>query len=294
MPHYRVDSEYKPLKAVLLCRPQPQIQAIACPADVLHSGKIDHAEISREYDELVKVYKKFKIKVFFISPRKIKGTDDSYIFNLIYVRDLFFMTTRGAILSKMAIEVRRDEVRYAKRALGAIDAPVRGSIQGSATFEGADALWVNSRLAVVGVGNRTNTAGFSQIKKELSRDGIQCVCVPAPKASIHLLGALQLVDSDLALARIDLISPVIPKFLKKNKIEVVNIGESDEVAKKQAMNFVTIAPRKIIMPAGCPRTKKIYERSGIKVAAEVEAEELVKGAGGLACATGILTRETLS
>lgn len=290
MPRYRVDSEYRPLNAVLLCRPQAKMHNIARPKDALHCGKINYAGLAREYDELVKVYKKFKIMVFFIDPRKIKGTNESYIFNLIYARDLFFMTARGAILSKMAVEVRRDEVRYAKRALGSINVSVRRSMQGNATFEGADALWVNSRLVLVGVGNRTNTAGFSQIEKELGQDGIHCVCVPAPKASIHLLGALQLVDSNLAMARRDLVSPVILKFLKKNKIEVVNIGESDEVTKKQAMNFVVIAPRQIIMPAGCPRTRKIYERSGIKIVAAVEAEELVKGAGGIACATGILAR----
>lgn len=288
--HYRLDSEYKPLKAVLLCRPQIEIGGIACPRDVLHAGKIDYIHFSKEYDDLIKLYKKLKIKVYLVDPRKIKGTDDRYIFNLIYARDLFFMTPKGAILSKMSEAVRQDEVRYVERALRRRKVFIRKSIQGSATFEGADALWVNGRLVIVGVGKRTNQEGFLQLKEELKRDCVACVSVPAPQSSLHLLGALQFVDSNLVLVRGNLISPGTLELLKRNKIEAANIPENGELTKNEAMNFVTIAPREIIMPAACPRTKKIYERLGIKVAAEAQTAELVKGAGGLACATGILCR----
>ena len=44
------------------------------------------------------------------------------------------------------------------------------------------------------------------------------------------------------------------------------------------------------MVANNPLTKRIYEANGIEVAAEVEVSELIKGAGGLGCATGILCR----
>jgi arginine deiminase len=35
----------------------------------------------------------------------------------------------------------------------------------------------------------------------------------------------------------------------------------------------------------------LYEDNGIEVAAQVEVSELLKGAGGIGCATGILNRE---
>lgn len=270
------------------------MQDAACPKVVLHRGKIDYFRLADEFDNLVDLFKKLKIKVHFIDPRRIKGTDERYIYNLIYARDLFFMTPRGAVLSQMGAEVRRDEARYAERALLRIKAKIRTSIQGHATFEGADALWVTDKLVIVGVGKRTNAAGFSQLKKELSRDDVSCVPVPAPRASLHLLGALQFVDANLAVARAALLGSQIRRVLKKNRIEVVDLGETREVVERQAMNFVTIAPRKIIMPANCPSAKKIYLSAGINVTAEVETKELVKGAGGLACATGILSREALS
>jgi len=287
---YYVNSEYKPLKAVLLCRPPSGIGNIDSPRDVLHLARIDYAAIEREFEKMVAVYKKFKIKVFFIDSRKIKDTDERYVFNLMFTRDLFFMTLHGAILSRMFSEVRQDEVRYAEKALQKDSIRIRKSIQNNGTFEGADALWVNDRLVVVGVGKRTNAEGFRQIKEELKRDGVKCVCVPAPRDTLHLLGALQFVDSALCLVRVNLVDPEIINFLKRNRIKIIKIPENGEVRKKQAMNFLTVTPREIIMPADCPQTKRIYERAGIKVAAEIKVTQLVNGGGGLACATGVLAR----
>ncbi len=57
------------------------------------------------------------------------------------------------------------------------------------------------------------------------------------------------------------------------------------------MNFVTISPRRIIMAASTDDVKRVLLSSGIEVAAEIEISELLKGAGGLGCATGIINRK---
>lgn len=46
------------------------------------------------------------------------------------------------------------------------------------------------------------------------------------------------------------------------------------------------------MAAGCPETKQIYRNAGIEVVAELPILQLINGAGGLACATGILARKS--
>jgi N-dimethylarginine dimethylaminohydrolase len=289
MNHY-CNSEYRPLRSVLLSVPSPEIEKVDEPGKALYSKIIDYDILKKEYDKLVKVYKKLKIKVNFINVKKIADTDPRYKFNLMFVRDLFFMTPKGAILSRMSSEIRRDEVRYAERALKNIKVPIIGSIQGEGTLEGADALWVNEKLVLLGVGNRTNTKGFLSLKKELRRQGAQCVPVPVPGGVLHLLGALQFVDSGLALVRTELVDIKIIDLLKKNRIRIIAIPENREVRAKYAMNFVTVAPKRIIMPADCPRTKRIYENSGIKIIAEIRTTQLNNGGGGIACATGILSR----
>lgn len=287
---YSVCCEFGRLKAVLLCRPHPYIKNITDPQAVLHAKKIDYAAILKEYEQIVKVYKKFNIKVFFINiPLQYLG-DKMALYNIMFTRDIFFMTPRGAIVSRMSSVVRRGEVSHAQRTLQNLGIPVCKIIDGEGTFEGADALWVNKKLVMLAVGNRTNRAGFLQVQKQLGKDDIKCMPVSAPPGVLHLLGALQFIDSDTALAREELIGLEILDFLERAKIKVSLIPDSTEIRKRHALNFVIISPRKIIMPKGCPRTKRLYERLGIKVAAELAVSELVNAGGGLACATGILAR----
>lgn len=288
---YAVNSEYKPLKAVLLYKPGPEIEKVDDLQDVLYTRRIDYKIIEKEYEQIIKLYKKLKVKVYLIDSHKFDGRDQRHLFNMMYTRDLLFMTPEGAIISKMAQVVRHDEVKYVEKTSRDIGIPIRKTIEGNGTFEGADALWVNSRLVVVGVGNRTNIEGFFQIRNELRIQEIDCVSVPIPRDTQHLLGVLQLVDSDFALVRVDLVDLEIIDFLKRNKINIINIPENEEVRDKQAMNIVTVAPREIIMPAGCPRIKKIYESYRIKIAAEIQISQLINGGGGLACATTAIARE---
>jgi arginine deiminase len=74
--------------------------------------------------------------------------------------------------------------------------------------------------------------------------------------------------------------------------KLIELEETKSVRQNQAMNFVTISPRRIVMVAGNPETKRLYEENGIEVAAEVDVSELLKGAGGIGCATGILSRKS--
>jgi len=122
---------------------------------------------------------------------------------------------------------------WAKGALHAAGVPVRTAIYGSGTFEGADALWINNSLVIVGVGNRTNAEGFRQIKEELMQDGVNCISVPSPCSSTHLLGSLQFIDSETALVRFGLSdSEIIINLLKENKIKMITIPENAEVIEK--------------------------------------------------------------
>lgn len=287
---YSVNSEYKSLKAVLLHRPHLEIEEPEHPQDVLHIKKIDYKIIEKEYNQIINLYKRLKVKTYLIDSDRIADRDKRCLFNMMYTRDLLFMTPEGAIMSKMKFALRQDEVKYAERALRSRGVHIIKTIEGAATFEGADALWMNPRLVMVGVGNRTNIQGFFQIQDALKLQGIDCLSVSAPQDAPHLLGVLQLVNSDLALVRVDLADSKIIDFLKRNKINIVNIPENDEVRKRQAMNIVTVAPREVIMPDDCPRMKRIYQSHGIKIAAEVKINQLINGGGGLACATAIIAR----
>ncbi len=285
-----VQSEYGTLAAVLLYRPGPEVGWHPDPASILHLRPIDHAALVREFDGLFALYASLGVEVATVDPAPLDG-DRHYLFNMMYCRDLLFMTPAGAIMAGMASPVREREPAYAGRTLSAHGIPVLGTVSGAGRFEGADALWITDRLVAVGVGNRTNLAGFEQVRDLLQPQGVACVPLPSyQRLTQHLLGTVQLVDRDLALVRTGLADPAAVRFLTEHGYRIVPLPESAEVRNRQAMNVVTVAPRTVIMPAGCPETREIYRAAGLAVAGEPAITQLTAGAGGLACATGILAR----
>jgi len=286
-----MNSEYKPLQGVLLHTPGREISDVENPAGILHKSRIDHRLMAEEYALLRTALKKMKIEVHDMDAGPVEGADARSVFNLMYCRDLFFITPAGAIPARMATNIRKDEVKFAQRTLKRLGVPVSKVMDERATFEGADALWVHERLVVVGVGHRTNMAGYVHIRDALRKEGIRCIPVPSTqKVTQHLLGVLQFVDARLVLARRELMDDELVSFLNSHHIRRIDIPETEEVRERQAMNILTVAPGTIIMGANCPDTKKRFESAKVRVAAEVPISQLIRGGGGLACAVAPLRR----
>lgn len=284
----QVFSEHGPLKEVLLFKPGSELAAIRNPDRVQHLGRIRPAKIEREFDDLCDLYRKLGIRVHFVDRDAFPGPLE--LFNLMYVRDLFFNTKEGAVVARMGSVVRAGEEKYAALALARLAVPIGRTIGGSGLFEGADALWLNGKTVLCGLGRRTNVAGLQQLEDFLALQGVRCLPIKLPEGVQHLLGILQIVDKDLALIRVKKAPRALMTLLSRQGIRLVEVPESAEVIERQGMNVVTVAPRTIVMPSGCPKLRRLYGSSGIEIAGEAEITELCKGAGGLACATGIVSR----
>jgi N-dimethylarginine dimethylaminohydrolase len=288
---FGLDSEYTQLASVLLYKPGAAISDHPDPSAVQHLAPINHEELSGQLDRLIETFTLLGIRVTLVDPPGEIADTSNY--NMMFCRDIFFMTPKGAILANMANETRRGEVSHAARTFAKAGIPVLHTVDGDGRFEGADALWINKGLVAVGIGNRTNMPAFTQLQAVLRKQGIDTVPLPSTqKRTQHLLGSLQIVDRDLALVREGIISPKTITCLKKHGFRIVAIPENPEVRSSQAMNIVTVAPRKVLMTAGCPVTKRIYLDAGIDVVAELVISQLINGSGGLACATGTLARSS--
>ena len=283
----RVDSEYKRLEAVMLHCPGRELARVGNPNAVQHLEKIDPAAIKKEYAAIASAFRGLGVAVHFL-PRAFEGWPAKP--NLMYVRDLFFNTREGAVVSRMASAVRAGEEKYASLALAGLGIPVVRTVSGRGLFEGADALWLDPKTVVCGVGNRTNAAGFAQLRAVLKPQGVSAVAVKLPRGVQHLLGLVSIVDARLALVRVELAPKSLTGLLSARRFAVVPVPETEETTGRQGMNVVAVAPRKIVMPKGCPALKRAYAAAGVTIAAEVEIGQLARGAGGLACATGILSR----
>ena len=287
----RVDSEYKPLKAILLYCPGPEINAIQQPNAVQHIARVDLEEITREYKKLTETFQALGVAVHYIRPGALQPGNKLEKYNLMFARDLFFNTKEGAVIARMGSTVRAGEEKFAVHALAQLAILINKTITNNGLFEGADALWINSRTVMCGLGSRTNHDGFQQLRAVLKAQGVETLPVNLPAETQHLLGILHIVDERLALVRTQIAPKRLVNILKRAGISIIDVAETEEVRVRQGMNVVTVKPKTIVMPANCPDLKRLYLAAGISVAAEVKIDQILNGAGGLACATGILARE---
>ncbi len=278
-----IAGEWQPLKAVLLHRPGRELSCSPDPDEVQMLQEVDWRRARSQHDTLAQAYRDSGVRVDYLEPE----IDPSP--NQMFVADLFFATPEGVILGRPASKVRAGEERWVAAALARLGVPVVRSISGRGTFEGADAMWITSRKVIIGRGLRTNDEGIAQLTAVLAQMGVETLVVDMPFGTMHLMGMLRIVDRDLAVAWPTRLAHAAVKALEAEDFEVVFLPDQKEALEGFALNFVTIAPRTIIMPDGNPNCRSFYQRHGIRCIT-VQVDELAKAAGAVGCLTGILER----
>lgn len=281
---YRVRSEVAPLRAVLLARPGQELAFTESPAEQLMLERVDLPTLCEQADAVAEFYRAHGVTVHRFRPRTPPPP------NFLFQRDLFFMTPEGAVLGRPAAQQRAGEERFAAEALAAIGVPILHSMSGRATFEGADALWIDGATVLVGTGRRTNDEALDAMRQVLAAQAVEVIATPLPGDIQHLLGIVTPLDGDLVAVRADKATDAMRQALTTRGHELLELPADDELLDRRGMNFVTLAPREVVMPAGAPGIRGRLESHGVAVH-ELEVGEYVKAAGGLGCLTGILWRE---
>jgi N-dimethylarginine dimethylaminohydrolase len=209
--------------------------------------------------------------------------------NLLYVADLVFMTPEGAVVGRTASTVRAGEERLAARALARLGIPILHTVRGTGVFEGADAAWLDGSTVLLATGLRTNEEGARQVEAVLREQGVDVRSTTLPDGTMHLMGQLRYADRDLALAWSQRLDPSTPPILAEHGYSILSIPSEDEAIGGYALNLVTLAPRSVLMAAHNPLTQACLEDAGI-TCTTVDVSEIVRGAGGIACMTGVLER----
>ena len=283
-----IDSEWRRLRAVLLHRPGAELAASAAPDAALMLAPLDLGKARAQHDELAQAYRDQGVEVHAIEPEAPARPNQRF------AADLFFMTPEGAVLGRPASRVRAGEERQVARRLAALGVPILRSLRGAATFEGADAAWLDPGTVLIGRGLRTNRAGADQLHALLKEMGVSVITVDLPAGAMHLMGLLRVADRDLAIAWPRRTPAAAIEALRERGIRVAFIpAEAEARAEVQggmALNFVTLGPRRILMVDGNPAAQAFFEAHGIECL-RVAADELAKAAGAVGCLTGVLWRD---
>jgi N-dimethylarginine dimethylaminohydrolase len=285
--HFGQSNEWAALKAVLLHRPGPELRTTQSPDTVQMLARLDVEKARFQHETLAQAYIQAGVKVFYVEPGEAR------LPNQMFVSDLMFMTPEGAVLARPASTVRAGEERWVARQLAELGVPILKSVRGRGTFEGADAAWIDPSTVLLGRGLRTDAEGASQVTALLLEMNVRVIEVDLPCGTMHLMGMLRLVDRNLALAWPRQLAQVAVEALRDHGYIVHFIPDEVEAIRGFALNFVTIGPRKILMPAGNPNTQAFYENLGI-TCLTVEIDEIAKAAGAIGCLTGIIEREPMS
>ncbi len=278
-----VATEWHLLRTVLLHRPGAEIEELAEPLAVQMLAQPDPARARAQHDRLAAAFRAAGVAVQLVAPTGVVPP------NLMFVADLLFMTPEGAILGRPASTVRAGEERLVARRLAELGVPVLRTIRGGGTFEGADAMWLDPGTVLLATGGRTNAAGAVQVASMLAEMGVAVIRAPLPPRSMHLMGLLRLVDHDLAVGWPGAVPPAAAAALRAREVTLLEPPPGPELDDGRALNFVTLGPRRILMPDGNPVIQAFLERAGIECLT-TQVDELAKAAGAIGCLTGILER----
>ncbi len=276
-----------PLRRVLVRRPGEAFGA-ADPVRWHYTSRPDLNEARREHDALVEVLREFGAEVIEHSEPLPDRADSIYVF------DPVLITERGTVLLRMGKALRRGEEEALGRRLQEIGIPIFGALQGEATAEGGDLLWIDRHTLAAGQGFRTNAEGLRQLRDILSPLGVEVIPVElpyfgGPEACLHLLSLISMLDHDLAVVYPQLLAVPFWNLLRDRGIRLIEVPEEEWPT--QGPNVLALAPRKLLMLEGNPVTRRRLEAAGCEVKTYKGNEISLKAEGGPTCLTRPVWRD---
>ena len=248
---------------------------------------IDHERAQREHAAFRKILTENGAEV--VSAE----IGDAGLQDAIFPFDPVIITDQGAILGRMGKDLRRREVDLMRETLGDLGIPIAGEIKAPGTFEGGDSFWVDEKTLAVGRGYRTNSEGIDQLKAILGPMGISVITVDlphwhGPDECLHLLSLISLLDRDLAIVYLPLMSVEFVKYLQSREIEMVEIP--DEEFSTQGSNVLALAPRRCLLLEENVESIRRLRAAGCEVLTYQGTEISHNRSGGPTCLTRPLLR----
>ena len=278
----------EPLKKVLVRRPDEAFGS----ADPKHWHYISQPELEgaqAEHDALVAILREAGCEVLYHEVELPEHAD------AIFTHDPVIVTDEGSIILRMGKEQRRGEEAAIGKTLEDLSVPTLATLEGEATAEGGDLLWLDHDTLAVGRGYRTNAEGFRQLTAALRPLGVETVEVQLPHGDgpvscLHLMSIISMLDHDLAVVYLPLLPVPFIELLADRGIETVRVP--DEEYPTMGPNVLALAPRRCLVIEGNPVTRQRLEAAGCEVLTYRGDELSLKAEGGATCLTRPILRST--
>ncbi|MDI6848821.1 MAG: arginine deiminase family protein [Candidatus Saccharicenans sp.] len=240
-----------------------------------------------EFSQLEEILRQENAEILYLP------VDERTILDSIYTHDPALVTEAGAIILQMGKKERAAEPAAMEDTFKTWGVPILGRLSGKATAEGGDLLWLDEKTLVAGRSFRTNQEGIDQLREILRPLGVSVIYFDLPYWNgpgevLHLMSFISLLDTDLAVVYKRLLPVAFYELLLERGIQLIEIPE--EEFPTQGCNVLAIAPRRLVILEGNPRTAERLRRAGCFVYELPGSEIALKGCGGPTCLTRPLFR----
>jgi arginine deiminase len=279
------------LRRVIVKRPE---QAFRSPsnideqwAELRYTRPPDLQRAAHDHSQFVKLMTDAGVEVLYLPADDRTGLDS------LYAHDPVLVTDRGAVVFQTGKVARRGEGPAFADALKKWDVPILGTIDGPATAEAGDMVWLDHDTLLVGRGFRTNALGIECLSDLLRPLGVTVVPVElpywqGPQDVLHLMSFISILDDDLAVVYRKILPVPLFELLTVYGVELVDVDEREYDS--LGCNVLSVSPRNVIMAAGNPVTRARLEAAGCTVSEFDGSEICLPGAGGPTCLTRPLLR----
>jgi N-dimethylarginine dimethylaminohydrolase len=286
MTSYGSQSMVDPLKRVLVRRPDEAF-GNADPAHWHYVSQPDLEVAQSEHDAFVAALRENGCEVLYHESDLPEHAD------AIFTHDPVIITDQGAVVLRMGKAQRRGEEAAIAATLEAAGVPVLATLEGDATAEGGDLMWIDHGTLAVGRGYRTNGEGFRQLTAALRPLGVETVEVQlphgdGPESCLHLMSFISMLDHDLAVVYPPLVPVPFMEMLDDRGIELVEVPTEEYPT--MGPNVLALAPRRCLAIGGNPVTRQRMEAAGCEVLTYRGDELSLKAEGGATCLTRPILR----
>ena len=286
MKTYGSQSMVEPLRRVLVRRPDAAF-GNADPERWHYTSRPDLAAARAEHDAFVSILADAGCEVLFHETPLPDHAD------ALFTHDPVIVTDEGAVVLRMGKVGRRGEEAAIAATLEKLGVPILATLEGEATAEGGDLLWLDRNTLAVGRGYRTNAEGFRQLTAVLRPLGVETVEVQLPHGGgpgscLHLMSLISLIDHDLAVVYLPLLPVPFVELLAARGFDLVEVPE--EEFPTMGPNVLALAPRRCLAIEGNPVTAKRMETAGCEVLTYRGREISLKAEGGATCLTRPILR----
>jgi N-dimethylarginine dimethylaminohydrolase len=286
MKDYGSQSMVEPLQRVLVRRPDEAF-GTAEPGRWHYVSQPNLAAALAEHDAFTAILRDAGVEVVYHEAPLPDHAD------AIFTHDPVIVTDDGAVILRMGKAVRRGEEAAIAATLESLDVPVLAILEGGATVEGGDLVWIDHDTLAVGRGYRTNAEGFRQLTAALRPLGVETVEVQlphgdGPASCLHLMSFISMLDHDLAVAYPPLMPVPFMELLADRGIALVEVPATEYPT--MGPNVLAISPRRCLAIEGNPVTKERMEAAGCEVLTYRGDELSLKAEGGATCLTRPILR----